>query len=293
MSAPPNTADASGATGTTIADSHQPVIVNLRAGIDASAEVAVFGPSEERVSNVVWCTVPLDVSGLYSDPSNALIEFWEPSDAPGTIRAHIAADTRNARGVAQIFSVALANVIKGPMDASAANPFQGYSGSAYNYFDSFGDLVLGYVAENMFGHPSATAAITNDDEIINGFDNDIRATEPITTPVQPTQTDQAIAQRLAAALFDTSGEIATLIARQVIGQDASRATNVDNSTLRYDAKAPLRFYPNDVVYVAITLSNFTSTIGNNPSGVLSQQYVVPTPVDETYYLRIRLASGVI
>jgi hypothetical protein len=291
MSAPNNTTT-NASYNVTIADVHAPVAVNLRALVDASASVSVFGPSAETVSNVIWCNVNLDVSGLYSDPSNALIEFWEPADARGTIKARIASDTRNARAVAQLFSESMANVIKGSMDASAANPFQGYSGNAYTLYSSFGDVVLAYAAEGMFGHPSATAAITNDTEIVNGFNNDASKLTAVTGAATPSQTDQALAQRLATALYASSDAVATAIAQVVLGQDASRATNADNSELQSNQKAPLRFYPDDVVYVAVRLTNFRASLGAN-AGTLAQNYntEIPTPANETYYLRIRLTTG--
>jgi hypothetical protein len=288
MSAPNNTTqDVS--SNVTVADSHVAVAVNLRALIDSSASVAVFGPSAETVNNVVWCNVNLDVSGLYSDPSNALIEFWEPSSARGTISARIASSTRNAQAVAQLFSESLSTVIKGSMDASAANPFQAYPGTAYTQYASFGDLALAYAAEGMFGHPSATAAITNDVELVNGFNNDASKLSAVTAAATRSQTDQALAQRLASALFASSDAVATAIAQVVLGQDASRATNADNSQLQVDVKAPLRFYPNDVVYVAIRLSNFLPVVGSGSP--LTQNYTPSSPPTQTYYLRIRLSTG--
>jgi hypothetical protein len=287
MSAPNNTVlDTS--SNVTVPDSHVAVAVNLRALIDSSASVAVFGPSAEVVNNVVWCNVNLDVSGLYSDPSNALIEFWEPSDARGTLKAQIAT-TRNAQAVAQLFSESLANVIKGSMDASAANPFQAYPGTAYTQYASFGDLALAYAAEGMFGHPSATAAITNDVELVNGFNNDASKLTAVTSAAARSQADQALAQRLATALFASSEAVATAIAQVVLGQDASRATNADNSQLQVDLKAPLRFYPDDVVYVAIRLSSFSAVVGSGSP--LTQNYTPAVPPTQTYYLRIKLSTG--
>ena len=83
--------------------------------------------------------------------------------------------------------------------------------------------------------------------------------------------------------------MATLIARQVLGQDASRATNEDNSERQVDVKSALRFYENDVVYVAIRLSGFRAQVGNT-SGAFSQQFnsEILEPTTETYYLRMRL-----
>ena len=283
------------ASQTDIAYVKTPVVVNLRAAINASATVSVFGPSDESVSNVIWCDVPLDVSGLYSDPSNALIEFWEPSNAPGNIVARIAnvggpSTNRNARAVAQLFSESLANVIKGGMDASAANPFMAYSGPAYTQYDNFGRLALAYAAEGMFGHPSATAAITNDIALVNGFNNDTKKIDDVTNAATAGQFDQALAQRLAAALYGSDQEVATAIAQVVLGQDARRATNVDNSQLQVNQKAPLRFYDGDVVYVKITLANFTASIGNAGS-YLAQQYTPSVPKTQDYHLRIRVTAG--
>ena len=274
---------------------YSPVKVDLRAAIDASAGVTVFGPSEETLYNVVWCDLPLDVSGLYSDPSNALIEFWEPSNARETIRARIAKEevgetNRNARWVAQLFAESMARVIKGGMDASAANPFQAYPGTAYTQYENFGELALSYAAEGMFGHPSATAAITNDKTIVDGFNNDTKKSVPVTDPiVLSTNTDQALAQRLAYALFNSDDDVATAIATSVLGQDARRMTNDDNSTLQVGRKVALRFIPGDVIYVAITLKDFISTVGGGNPG--RQQYTVMAPNPQTYYLRIRLEAN--
>jgi hypothetical protein len=269
--------------------SHMPIAVNLRADINASADVQIFGPIEESVENVIWCEGHLDVSGLYSDPSNALIEFWEPSNDRGTIKARIAKDTRNARHIAQAFSVSLATVIKKGMDASAANPFQSYP-SGYHYYDNFGELALSYAAEGMFGHPSATVAITNDDILVNGFNNDVSANDPITSAVPASNENQALAQRIATALFDLSDNVVTEIAQVVLGQDACRATNEDNSELQVDSKVPLRFYDGDVVYVKITLEDFSPNIAGS-NGFLAQQFTPNIPLKQDYYLRITLTTG--
>jgi hypothetical protein len=294
MSAPVNTAS-NADNDTNIAQTYQTVKVDLRAAIDSSAGVSVFGPSAETLYNVVWCDVALDVSGLYSDPSNALIEFWEPSNARGTISARIAKEeagetNRNARAVAQLFSESMSNVIKGGMDASAANPFQAYPGTAYTKYANFGELALSYAAEGMFGHPSATAAITNDQDIVDAFNNDARKLVPVTDIIKSTNSDQALAQRLAYALFNADNTTTvTAIARSVLAQDATRMTNDDNSTLQVDQKVALRFIPGDVVYVAITLKDFVPTVGGGNPGL--QQLTINAPGQQKYYLRIRLSAG--
>jgi hypothetical protein len=285
----PNNTTVDASYNVTIGDHHAPVVVNLRALVDASASVAVFGPSAETISNVVWCTNTLDVSALYVDSEHSLLEFWEPADARGTLKAQIAS-TRDAQARAQHFAVSLASVIQGEMDASAANPFQNYASRSYDKYASFGELALAYAAEGMFGHPSATAAVTNDVEIVDGFNNDASKNTAITSAAAPAQGNQALAQRLAAALHASSEAVATAIAQVVLGQDASRATNEDNSERLVDQKAALRFYAGDVVYVAIKLTSFRAAVGS-AIGTIAQNYntEIPTPAEETYYLRITLA----
>ena len=290
MSAPVNTASNAN-NFYDVSQIYTAVKVDLRAAIDASAGVTVFGPSEETLYNVIWCTRNLDVSALYVDASNALLEFWEPSDTElrGTISARIASANRNAEAHAQHFSTSLHYVLQGLLDASAANPFQTYP-STYQSYTTFGELALSYAAEGMFGHPSATAAITNDMVIANGFNSSSSVNTAVTGAAPALQTDQALAQRLAAKLYGSSAEVATAIAQSVLGQDAVRMSNDDNSALQVDRKAALRFIAGDVVYVAITLKNFVPTIGGVSPGL--QQYAageINTPRMEKYYLRIVLA----
>jgi hypothetical protein len=267
---------------------YSPVKVDLRAAIDASASVTVFGPSEETLNNVIWCARTMDVSALYVSSSKALFEFWEPSDNRLTIKAQISAN-RDAKARAQHFSTSLHYVLQGDLDASAANPFQTY-GRDYNQYVTFGELALSYAAEGMFGHPSATAAITNDESIVNGFNSSTSVGADVQTAATPSQADQALAQRLAAKLYASNEATATAIAQSVLGQDAVRMTNDDNSTLQVEQKAALRFVAGDVVYVAITLKEFAAAIGGN-SPLLQQLTAaeIATPRTEKYYLRIVLA----
>ena len=285
MSFPYNTASNANAD-VNATQAYSPVKVDLRAAIDASAGVEVFGPSEETLYNVVWCKVPMDVSALYVSDTRSLFEFWEPAGERETISASISAD-RNAKSVAEHFASELHRLLTSTLDASAANPFQAYPGTAYTQYGNFGELALSYAAEGMFGHPSATAAITNDEDIVLGFNNGTRKISDLLVEEKSNMGDQALAQRLASRLYTSNGQIATGIATSVLGQDARRMTNDDNSALQVDEKAALRFIPGDVVYVAITLKDFVSTVGGGNPG--RQQYTVMTPTQQKYYLRIVLA----
>ena len=275
---------------------HHPVIVNLRVNIDLSGNVELFGASEEEVCNIIVPTLKLDVSGLFADESQCLIEFWEPSGARGTMLARVdnEGNGTKAKETSVAFAKSLAKVLRGAMDASAAAPFGSYAG--FTSYENFGELVLSYAAEGMFGHPQATSAITNDVNIVNAFQNDSlsNAYTGAAAPV-PTKSntealaDRAIAAQLAWALLNLDNATALKIAQQVIGQDAGRATREDNSARSPDDKQSLRFYKDDVVYVAVTLKNFTHTMGAGfPASANGQQYLPVVPPTQKYYLRLTL-----
>ena len=296
-SIPPNTP-----ANTEIGVSPKPVVVNLRAAIEASGNVVIFGPSEEQVQNVIWCKVPLPASALYDGSDNAMFEFWEPSnDLCGNIVGRIASSVgagagsafidRNAASMAEDFRDGMQAVLNGNIDASDANPFLSYVGAAneaYTFYPSFGHLALAYAAEGMFGHPSATAAITNDVDIVDGFNK--ADTTPFTQSPTVSTANQALAQRLAHSLLNLDTDQATNVVRVVLGQDASRATNEDNSARQTDVHSALRFYANDVIYVQITLDNFQPQVGGaTPLGGLAQQFTPNSPGPQTYILRIELS----
>lgn len=273
---------------------HTRVIVNLNVNVDVSGNVELFGASEEMIRNIVVPALTLNVNGLYSDNSNALIEFWEENAARGEFKARIGVNT-DASGCAVAFATSLATVLKGAMDASAAAPFGSYEG--YTSYSSFGELVLSYAAEGMFGHPQATAAITNDVAIVAAFNNDAAAlaytgnSAPVSTgSASESGADKAIAARLAHALLTMDDAAALVIAQQVIGQDAGRATLEDNNELPTVRKQSLRWYAGDVVYVSVTLENFTHSMGPGfPASAPGQQYGPAVPPTKQYYLRLTLA----
>jgi hypothetical protein len=109
----------------------------------------------------------------------ALIEFWEPSDAQGTIKAKLASTDNTSnhpygdnmshdgavyKRTAKRLAKGLQKLLCGTLDASAAIPFVDYSDNSVEYYKprDFGRLALAVFAESLFGHVDATAAITND-----------------------------------------------------------------------------------------------------------------------------------
>lgn len=80
------------------------------------------------------------------------------------------------------------------------------------------------------------------------------------------------------------------IVKQVIGQDASRATDDDNNKYIPEASGLLKFYANDVIYVSISLKTPEITIGNGQQIqplTLSSLYN-PSDAHKKYTLKITL-----
>lgn len=220
------------------------VTVNLRAEIDASGNIEVFGQAPDTVSDdvLVADVEKLSAGLLYADKTHGVLEFWEPTSAPNTILGAVA--TVNSGHVIPLsagpLGSGLQDVLNSHLDASGAAPFSGYSEAAYKGWASFGKLALAKYAHDLFGHVAATAAIDNDVEFIAymegiGADN------------------AELGKRLADAIFALDATKATQIANAVIGQDAGRALNQDNNQPLPDVRQALEFMAGDVVYVTIAL----------------------------------------
>jgi hypothetical protein len=222
--------------------------------IDASGTVNVFAKAREAVTNVIWATEKLAKEVLYTDASNAHIKFqgWSGAGSDEDIsgvRHNTSATAKDASGA----SFKLNSVINGQFDCSGATPFNaaGYSGiSAYQTYSSFGRAMLGAYAHHLFGHVQATAAIDNDQAFVAAMNGQ-------------GATDAKVAARLLTALDAMDATACTKVARQVIGQDATRAMTVDNDLNSPDSYQALKFITNDVVYMRVKLLAPTVTVGGN------------------------------
>ena len=74
----------------------------------------------------------------------------------------------------------------------------------------------------------------------------------ITTPPGAGEAD--LANKLANAIFAIQPGTATSIAKQVVGQDASRAMGVDNDNQGVDGWQKLLFKQGDKIYVGVELT---------------------------------------
>lgn len=85
----------------------------------------------------------------------------------------------------------------------------------------------------------------------------------------------------------TSDSIANIV-KQVVGQDASRLTHVDNNQRTKDKHQLLRFYPNDVIYMNIKLSPPLIVLGSSQVGVNSN--LVNRYTEESFTVKFTLGA---
>jgi len=292
---------------------HRAVVVDLGVALDARADAAVLDAATPLVSgNVVTCETTLPASALYANASGGLIAFWEPSDAIGTIKAKFTVDAAGAaeplayNGISHAKNLVLGvhSCLTKDLDCSATAPFAALANAAYDQYASVGDMTLGYIAQKLFGHPAATAAITNDAHIkdtMNASPGANAAAVPLGSAVAASSLnsssaagDQKLALRLVQTmLFAAQGADAspaaraTRIANSVIGQDADRAHGMDNNQLTPDMTVALPFYANDVLFFKLTLKSldvFKSRLGDPTYAALKARLV-----DQEFTFKITLA----
>ncbi len=255
---------------------HSPITVDLRVNVDASGLVTVLDVAADTHNNAVICTVELAANSLFDVSFNSVFEMWEPVEARNTLLGAVAQGTgahagssvsrTTPNGLDDRLRLGLDACLAGPLDATAAPIFSAYSGNAdYTTQANIGELALAYAAHTLFGHVAATAAITND-TVITGYINGTGAGQA------------ALGAALKDAIVTMSSGTATAIVNSVIGQDATRARDEDNSAYPTDVAQSLRFYAGDVVFVAITMTGWSvgvgaATAGINSAAVTDQVYI--------------------
>ncbi len=248
------------------------VVVNLRVNVDAQGTINVFSETEpDDIVNEVVCTAKLPVSDLYTPPSDAsnpysdsgLFRFQEAADADDYV-----AEVVPAYAGAATLSADLHDCLQGGLTVdAAAEPFTTYTDAAYRSYPTIGDMALAVAAHHLFGHVQATAAIDNDTTFVAYMNNN-------------TATGAAIAATLAERIKDSvthmNADNAYAVVKQVLGQDASRATLQDNtqaaSGTATDKWQNLQWRAGDIIYVQVTLKTPTVNYGTNSA---SQQYQPP------------------
>ena len=256
------------------------VSVNLDVLVDASGNLSVFGQTPSTMTNVGAATVTMPVGCLYNGLANSLIKFQGTTlnttdDITATLAkdAFIGTDSTEAK-----LAEAIKNVLSGSINTSAVLPFSAYTGvPEYHLQASFGRLALGAYAHSLFGHIAATAAIDNDVAFVGKMIGDAAG-------------DAALNKALAALIYGLSDLKCTAIAKQVLGQDASRARGIDNDANLPSGFQALEFKANDTVYFSIKLVAPSVSVSGT-GGALAQQNepAGSSHTDMTYVIAVKLA----
>jgi hypothetical protein len=270
-----------GGSPSTLPAPHVSVTVNLDVQVDASGDMVIYGAPAYTPVNPVYCMVGLSAEILYADASNAMFEFQEPASAIGTVVGQLCEEEgreylKQSGKLAKGFD----KVLRGGMDASGALPYSNdprLDYKAQGVFDDFGDFTLGLYAHHLLGHAGARGVISNDEAIrAAALSNDTNGAYKYTIPdaidaaaetawkaAAGDATDFDLARRIVGKILAKKGTNAvTEIVKQVIGKDASRALNEDNTEHKVDEWAALQFYPEDRICVQVTLERPHVTMGS-------------------------------
>jgi hypothetical protein len=308
----------------------RPIEVNLNVEINANGTLEVLGYQPTTPSNLIIASNLLPVDALYDEAAGiALIEFWEPDNLDDIMTqlasTQIVGGVEGYKITAKKLALGLQSCLIGELDAKSAEPFNlapryGAEGvqNGNRVMTGFGRLALMAYAHYIMGHVQATAAITNDTGFMRGMlslnsdtltDYKYANIGNYDATVAPWSTagsasDANLAVRLVKALIDNnptasliSNGTATTVAdivKQVIGQDASRATDEDNNKYSPENHGLLRFYPDDVIYVSINLTTPTVTVGAGQlvSGPTMEDLYENATGDKKYTLKLTLGPKV-
>ena len=224
------------------------VVVNLDVLVDATGDIRVFGKSVPTMTNVIVPVIQLPYTDLYKGADNGLLKF------KGNVENNydLIEGVRNTSftGTQADLAADLKTILNGSFDCSGATPFNiGSYNNVYSTQGSFGNIALSAYSHSLFGHLAATAAIDNDSSFISKMNND-------------TVADARLNIALASEIFNLSMAKATEVARQVIGQDSSRARSEDNDGSNASDYQALEFRQGDVIYMSIKLVAPVVTVSN-------------------------------
>ncbi len=237
------------------------VTVNLAVNVDASGTVNIFSQPFAGITNELVASLPLPAGDLYKGVADgqSLLQFKGVTNAEApldTIEGNYNLSYKDNADYKAALAGSIHGILNGDITAQTGSiPFTAY-GAEYRGYSSFGELALAAYAHYVFGHVDATAAIDNDTVFINKM-NGLGAA------------DAKLGEKLAAEIFANMDP--TAVAKQVLGQDITRALSEDNdgSTGADTGLQNLKFQSGDVVYMAITLKTPTLTIANGglPAGL--------------------------
>lgn len=259
-----------------------------------------------------------DLGNIYAQLANSA----EGVDVSGALISYAG----KYQTASKVLAHGLQRILVNTLDCSQATPFSGYTSVTEYYQQSdFGRVALSAHAHDIFGHVAATAAITNDQafmaamlsvtevSVADGATGAQRysawtksamvdASDVELWSDAQSRTDANLAVALAKAIvmkgLDASGNIVVSdvasttdaqlasIVKQVIGQDASRAMDVDNNELAPNRHQFLRFYEGDKVVVNITLK--TPAVSTNGNKFTAASAEAKAAADRNYAVLITL-----
>jgi hypothetical protein len=264
------------------------VVIDLNVNTTATGTLNVFSQAQPTITNKVIASVKLNTTLLYSSSASSLIEFQGQGDAIAArlLTAFAVTEPAATTNKTALGSALQTSLTTGNLDASDANPFNTtvatvakYIDTNYKNYSSFGQLALGSYAHYLFGHVDATAAIDNDTTFVAKMNG-----------TNEGASEANLGAKLAALIFSLNPAQCTAIAKQVIGQDASRAFGVDNDNSAPDGWQRLFFKGGDKIYVSITLNAPTVSVldaaaqQSEPNSVL---FVTPIK----YMIEVELTGG--
>lgn len=262
------------------------VLVNLNVTQSASGDVSIFSEAAPTITNKVVVARHLSLfETLYKggDADMSLFEFQgQGDDIVGRL------NTTFASGAQTAFTSELSDSLCGAntgLDASEAAVFSIHADGVEDYYNKehLGELVLAYYAHHLFGHVQATAAIDNDTAIIDRFNKTVA------------QGGAGVPDGLAEKICSLTGGAVTAIVKQVLGQDSTRALNVDNDLNSPDAFQNLEWRVGDKIYVTINIQRPNILIADDPAqlgdeagaeGATAQR----VPTEQAYMMELTLAE---
>lgn len=225
-------------------------------------QVQLFGISAEVITGTIVDLA--DCAGLLramykSDTSESLIEYKQ--DTPGAGRDDLTCQTANAGAAALHAKVANANeliaALKDGLTHGAVEHNYGnkiVDSTQYTANQSFGDLLVEYIAHELFGHAQATAPISNDEAIVAYFMKDDvtaigSALSKSVVPAANAPAGAQIASRLAKALYEAAEGDLQKVVEQVLAQAPERFKSEDSK----NDLVPLEWKSGDVIYFRVNV----------------------------------------
>jgi len=269
------------------------VIVNLNVNVDAQGTINIFSAELAPITNEVVATTGLPVADLYTAPTDpadpytdaGLFRFQQTDEAVNDYVAEVV--STYAPAVADLSTDLHACLQGGLVVDEAAEPFTTYPATYRNY-GTMGDMALAVAAHHLFGHVQATAAIDNDLAFVGYMNNNAG-----TLAVPGADIAKTLATRIMDSVTHMNADNAYDVVKQVLGQDASRATLQDNTDGAVDTINKwqhLQWRAGDIVYIQVTLKTPNVSYGVAEA---NQQYQPPAlgsaqEYDIQYYIKITL-----